>query len=71
MLRLGWSTDGMNIISAHATNEGRPVAQIIDRKEDQKSSTYLAGHTRPVVCVVRPFSSGTVVALIVIFMYIL
>ncbi|GAU94240.1 hypothetical protein RvY_06051 [Ramazzottius varieornatus] len=53
ILRLDWSTDGMNIISAHATNEGRPVAQIIERgaQDGWTTTNYLAGHTRPVVCV--------------------
>ncbi|OQV24613.1 Protein HIRA [Hypsibius exemplaris] len=56
LLRLDWSTDGMNIVSAHATNEGRPIAQIVERPRDTsqdgwKSTNYLAGHARPVVCV--------------------
>ncbi|XP_055332614.1 protein HIRA-like [Paramacrobiotus metropolitanus] len=53
VLRLDWSTDGMNIISSHATNEGRPVAQIIERgaQDAWKSVNYFAGHSRPVVCV--------------------
>lgn len=54
-LRLDWSPDGQCIASAHAMNNGGPVAKIIDRK-GWKSDKDFAGHRKAITVVVRLFT---------------
>ena len=53
-LRLDWSPDGQCIASAHAMNNGGPVAKIIDRK-GWKIDKDFAGHRKAITVVVRTF----------------
>lgn len=52
VLRLGWSPDGLYLVSAHSMNFGFPTAQIIER-DGWKVDKDFVGHRKAVVCVVR------------------
>lgn len=49
-LRLNWSPDGQYVVSAHAMNNGGPVAKIIERN-GWKSKMDFVGHRKAVTCV--------------------
>ncbi|XP_065663426.1 protein HIRA isoform X2 [Hydra vulgaris] len=50
VLRLNWSPDGQYVVSAHAMNNGGPVAKIIQRN-GWKSKMDFVGHRKAVTCV--------------------
>ncbi|XP_014676295.1 PREDICTED: protein HIRA-like [Priapulus caudatus] len=49
VLRLGWSPDGCCIVSAHATNNSGPTAQIIER-DGWKTNLDFVGHRKAITC---------------------
>ena len=49
-LRLDWSPDGSYIVSAHAMNNGGPVAKIVERG-GWKAKMDFVGHRKAVTCV--------------------
>lgn len=50
ILRLSWSPDGQYLVTAHASNGGGPVAQIIER-DGWKCDKDFVGHRKAVTCV--------------------
>ena len=54
MLRLNWSPDGQYVVSAHAMNNGGPVAKIIER-DGWKGRMDFVGHRKAITCVVSNF----------------
>lgn len=50
-LRLNWSPDGQYLVTAHAMNNGGPVAKIIERN-GWKTKMDFVGHRKAVTCVV-------------------
>ena len=52
VLRLSWSPDGHYVVSAHAMNNGGPVAKILER-DGWKMKMDFVGHRKAVTCVVR------------------
>lgn len=51
VLRLNWSPDGQYVVSAHAMNNGGPVAKIIER-DGWKARMDFVGHRKAITCVV-------------------
>jgi len=49
-LRLNWSPDGQYIVTAHAMNNGGPVAKIIERN-GWKAKMDFVGHRKAITCV--------------------
>ena len=52
VLRISWSPDGHYVVSAHAMNNGGPVAKILER-DGWKMKMDFVGHRKAVTCVVR------------------
>eukprot|EP00795_Rhopilema_esculentum_P015575 gene15575-6844_t len=50
VLRLNWSPDGQYVVSAHAMNNGGPVAKIIER-DGWKGRMDFVGHRKAITCV--------------------
>ncbi len=51
VLRLNWSPDGKYVVSAHAMNNGGPVAKIVER-DGWKARMDFVGHRKAITCVV-------------------
>ncbi len=51
VLRLNWSPDGQYVVSAHAMNNGGPVAKIVER-DGWKARMDFVGHRKAITCVV-------------------
>eukprot|EP00794_Sanderia_malayensis_P014352 gene14352-15848_t len=50
ILRLNWSPDGQYVVSAHALNNGGPVAKIVER-DGWKARMDFVGHRKAITCV--------------------